>query len=181
MRKTIMIAIAGAALAVAPALAKPTHPPHPVKPAHPAKPDKPVKPTHPSQSKRCKTHKLGYNAKGTLVSQALTQTQGADTPTDTRDDRYSGDVVVDVTKANHKAPKGVQTFTLTDAKVHSYDANNDGTADTPAPGDRVSIHGKITSLSKKCDQTGFTQAITVRSISFKQPVTPPAPETTPES
>jgi hypothetical protein len=164
MRKILISLVAGAALTAAPALAtKPQHPDHPAKPAKPATPSK------------CKTHKVGYNAKGTLVSQALTQTKGTATPTDKSDDRYSGDVTVNVTKANHKAPKGVQTVTLTDAKVSWYDANKDGAADVPAAGDTVGIHGKITKLSAKCDQTGFTPTVTVKKLSFKQ--AKPAPTT----
>jgi hypothetical protein len=164
MRKILISLVAGAALTAAPALAtKPQHPDHPAKPTKPATPSK------------CKTHNVGYNAKGILVSQALTQTQGTATLTDKSDDRYSGDVSVNVTKANHKAPKGVQTFTLTNAKVSWYDANNDGTADVPAAGDTVGIHGKITKLSKKCDQTGFTPTVTVKKLSFKQ--AKPAPTT----
>jgi hypothetical protein len=165
MRKTIMIAIAGAALAVAPALAKPTHSPHPVKPDHPAK------------SHKCKTHNVGYNAKGLLVSHTLTQTQGTATPTDTSDDRYSGDITVNVTKANHKAPKGEQTFTVTDAKVRFYDAAGDGTNDPPVAGDKVSLHGKVSKTQKKCTPAATT--FTVKSISFKQAAPAPAPETAP--
>jgi hypothetical protein len=157
MRKILMTAAAGAALAVAPAIA--------AKPAHP---DHPAKPTHPATSKKCKVHNVGYNAKGTLlVVPTLTQTQGVGTATK-HDDRYSGDVSVNVTKANHKAPTGTTLYSLTDAKVSFYDANHDGTADAPAIGDTVRIHGKITKLAKKCDQTGFTATPTVRSISFKQ-------------
>lgn len=175
MRKIMIIAAAGAALAVAPALAKPTHPPHPATPDHAAKP-------HGNGNiHQCKVHNVGYHAKGTLVSQTLTQTAGADTPTDKRDDRYSGDVVVNVTRANHKAATGEQTFTLTSARVHYYDANHDGTADTPAAGDTVRIHGKITKLNKKCDQTGFTPTVTVKRISFKQAAPAPVVQTAPTS
>src|SRR3954447_498890 len=164
MRKIITIAVTGAALAVVPALAaKPAS-----KPAHPAKPPHPAK---------CKINSVGYNAKGTLdVVPTLTQTKGADTPTDKSDDRYSGDVTVTVTKANHKGLKGEQTFTLTDARVRFYDAAGDGTDDAPAVGDTVRIHGKISKLAKKCDQTGFTPTVTVRSISFQQAAPAPAPE-----
>jgi hypothetical protein len=166
MRKILISLVAGAALTAAPALAtKPQHPDHPAKPAKPATPSK------------CKTHKVGYNAKGVLVSQTLTQSAGADTTTKS-DDRYSGALVVNITKANHKAPKGEQTFTLTNAKVSWYDANDDGTADVPAAGDRVSVHGKITQLSKKCDQTGFTPTVTVKNISFKQAKPAPTAPTT---
>jgi hypothetical protein len=172
MRKILISLVAGAALTAAPALAtKPQHPDHPAKPA------KPAKPNH-GTSNKCKTQNVGYNAKGVLVSQALTQTQGTATPTDKSDDRYSGDVAVNVTKANHKAPTGAQTFTLTDAKVSWYDANGDGTADVPAAGDTVGIHGKITKLSKKCAQTGFTPTVTVKKLSFKQAKPAPTAPTT---
>ena len=65
MRKIITLAVAGAALAVVPALA--------AKPAD--------KPAHPPKPAKCKVHSVGYNAKGTLVSQSLTQSKGADTAT----------------------------------------------------------------------------------------------------
>jgi hypothetical protein len=152
MRKILITAVAGAALAVAPALAakpaaKPEHPPHPAK---------------------CKINSVGYNAKGLLVgdSSGLTQTKGADTPTDKSDDRYSGDITVNVTRANHKAPKGEQTFTLADAKVSFYDAANDGTDDPAIAGDTVRLHGKLTKYKKKCP--GASTVITVKSVSFEQ-------------
>jgi len=150
MRKILIISAAGAALAVAPALA--------AKPA-----DKPAHPPHPA---KCKTNNVGYNAKGTLdVAPTLTQTQGLGTPT-TSDDRYSGTLTVTVTKANHKAPTGAgQTFTLTDVKVGFDDANHDGTADVPAAGDTVRLHGKITKSKKKCTQN--PALITVKHVSFK--------------
>ena len=122
---------------------------------------------------KCQPRAVGYNARGTLVSSSLTQTAGAATPTP-GDDRYSGDVTVNVAKANHKAPTGEQTFTLTDAKVKFADADHDGVADEPKAGDRVKLHGKITRLNRKCDQTGFTPQITVRHVRFKPPK-PPTP------
>jgi hypothetical protein len=96
MRKILISAVAAAAMAVVPALAaKPaTAPTHPNHPDHPAK-------------GVCKPkHVVGFNAKGTLIASNLTQTQGTATTTDTSDDRYSGTVEVNVTKANHKAPTG---------------------------------------------------------------------------
>jgi hypothetical protein len=152
MRKILTIAVAGAALTVAPALAakpadKPEHPPHPAK---------------------CKINSVGYNAKGKLVALGANwaQSKGADTPTDKSDDRYSGDLTVDVSKANHKAPKGEQTLTLTDAKVSFYDAANDGTDDVPVAGDTVRLHGKLTKYKKKCP--GDSTVITVKRVDFKQ-------------
>lgn len=142
MRKILLSAIAGAAVAVVPALAdKPSHPPHPPKPA------------------KCKVRNVGYEARGTLVSQNLTQTQGAGTPTKS-DDRWSGTIEVNVTRASHKAPTGDQTFTVTNIRVR-------WSKTTPAAGDRVVLHGKITALGKKCDQTGFTPTITIKRVEFK--------------
>ena len=116
----------------------------------------------------CEPHAVGFNARGTLVSSSLTQTAGAATP-ERRDDRYSGPVTVNVTKANHKAPTGEQTFTLDNAKVKFADADDNGVADEPKAGDRVKVHGKVTKLKRKCDQTGFTPVVTVRQVQFKAP------------
>ena len=122
--------------------------------------------THPQTSHKCKPHAVGFNAYGALESQSLTQTKGADTAR-RGDDRYSGTVTVTVKRANHGAPKGSQTYTLDNARVKFYDANHDGTADTPQAGDRVKVHGKITKLARKCDSSGFTPTVTVRSVKFK--------------
>lgn len=140
----------------------------------PSKPDKPVA-AKGAKSAKCTPRAVGYKARGTLVSSALTQSAGADTAK-RGDDRYSGTVEVDVAKANHRAPKGPQSFTVTDARVKFYDADRDGTADVPKAGDRVKLHGKITRLAKKCDQSAFTPTVTVRKIGFKQAK---APESTP--
>jgi hypothetical protein len=132
------------------------------------------------QHNRCQPHAVGYNARGIFVLEgsSLEQTAGLLTP-ERGDDRYSGPVKVNVTKANHKAPLGVQTFTLANAKVKFADADGNSVADEPKEGDRVKLHGKVTKLKRKCDQTGFTPEITVRKLQFKapEPVTPVAPVT----
>ena len=137
----------------------------------PAQADKPPK-THPSTPRKCQPHRVAYTAAGTLVSQSLTQTAGAAT-TKRSDDRYSGDLTVNVTKGNRHVTKGVQTYTLTNAKVkfHVPDRTNDAkrTLDDLRAGDRVKLHGKITKLSRRCDQTGFTPQITIRQVEFKAP------------
>jgi hypothetical protein len=122
--------------------------------------------SHPAKSHKCTPHKVGYKASGTLESQALTQTQGASTTT-RRDDRYSGDVTVNVKHANHHGATGSQTYTLDNDRVKFYDADKDGTADQPKAGDRVKLHGKITKLAKKCDSSGFTPTTDVRRVQFK--------------
>jgi hypothetical protein len=150
MRKLPMAIVAAAALAAAPAQA---HPPKPTPKPHPT-------------SHRCESKAVGFNASGTLVSQALTQSAGADTATRS-DDRYSGTVTVDVKRANHRSPAGMQTYTLDTDRVRYYDAAGDGTADVPKAGDRVKLKGKLTRLGKHCDATGFTSAIDVRRVTFK--------------
>ena len=156
MHKILITAAAGAALAVAPALA--------AKPAD--------KPAHPPKPAKCKVHSVGYNAKGTLVSQTLTQSQG-DTTATKSDDRWSGNVTVTIRKANHKVT--TSSFDVTNIKVRWYDADHNGTADTPAAGDRVGLHGKVTKLGKKCDQTGFTPTVTLKKVDFKKAKPAPAP------
>jgi hypothetical protein len=176
MRKILITAVAGAALAVAPALAaKPAS-----KPEHPTQSHKGKTHSKAKAKGRCKVHTVGYNAKGTLVSQTLTQTKGADTATDSSDDRWSGDIVVNVTWANHKSPKGEQTFSLTDGKVAWYDAANDGTADPAVAGDKVRIHGKISKQAKKCNGTDSAAVVTIkaRSAGFQQAAPAPAAPTT---
>src|SRR5207249_4246457 len=150
MKKLMLLTALFAAALVLPAQAKPAHPPHPVK------------------SKKCTPHAVGYKAAGTLVSVSLTQSAGAGTAK-RGDDRYSGTLTVDVTKANHHAPTGDQTYTLANVRVRFYDRDHNHVADEPKPGDRVKVHGKITRLPKKCDQTGFTPTITVRKVDFKPP------------
>jgi hypothetical protein len=119
-----------------------------------------------SGSHKCQPHAVAFIAKGTLESASLTQTQGASTES-RRDDRWSGDVTVDVKKASHHAATGSQTYTLSDARVQWYDANHDHAADTPKAGDRVRVKGHFTRLARKCDQTGFTSTTTVRRVEFK--------------
>jgi hypothetical protein len=148
MRKLPMAILAAAALTAAPAQA---HSP---------------KPKPQAKSHQCEPKSIGFNASGKLVSQALTQTAGADTAT-RKDDRYSGTVTVDVKRANHRSPTGTQTYTLVNDRVHYYDANHDGTADAPKAGDRVKVKGKLTRLGKRCDASAFTPTIDVRRVSFK--------------
>lgn len=161
MRKIALSSIALAAAVAVPAQAKPVKPPKPAKPV---------------AGQRCAVKTVGFNARGTLVAQALTQTAGAATP-ERGDDRFSGTVTVLVTKANHRAPRGSQTYTLVNARVRYSDADGDGTRDQPAAGDRVKVGGRITRLAKRCDQTGFAPTVSVRKVAFKQPkAAEPAPE-----
>ena len=120
----------------------------------------------PGKSHKCTPHAVAYKAAGTLESQALTQTAGADTAKRS-DDRYSGTLTVDVKRANHHGATGSQTYTVDNGRVHFYDANHDHTADVPKAGDRVQVKGRITRLGKKCDASGFTPTVTIRRVEFK--------------
>ncbi|TMK38902.1 MAG: hypothetical protein E6G56_13135 [Actinobacteria bacterium] len=164
MRKTVLLAALaalGALMLVVPAQARKHHrPPKPHKPAvhkpakrHKPAVHKPAKPHKPAEPHRCVPHAVGYNARGTLVSSALTPSGKG---------RYSGTLVVNVTKANHRAPTGTQTFTLTNAKVKFHGVTPPGTA-----GDRVGLHGKITRLAKKCGS--FTPTITIKKVDINRP------------
>ena len=104
---------------------------------------------------RCVARAVGFNASGTLLEATLT----AGTP-----GIYSGTIKVAVKKANHGAPKGEQTYTLTDVKVRFGEGVD---AAAPAVGSRVKISGKITKLAKKCSTDGFEPAVTVKRVDVK--------------
>jgi hypothetical protein len=120
-------------------------------------------PTPPARSHKCTPHKVGYVAAGALSAQTLAQDAGAKT--------YSGDVTIDVTKTNHAAKgdkRTTKTYTLDHARVvlGLADQNGDGRVDLGdlVAGDRAKVIGKVTVLSKKCDQTGFTPQLTIRKL-----------------
>ena len=126
--------------------------------AVPAWAAKPTHPTHPSHGKgnSCTTpRKEGYNARGTLVSGTLTAATTAG--------HYNGTLTVTVTRANHKAPTGSQTYTLTDARVH---LGSGVSATALAAGEHVRLHGKITELGRKCSSSTFTPTITVHNVTI---------------
>lgn len=160
MRRIAMSTIAAATLVAVPAQASS---------------DKAPKPDKPAKAGKCAPKAVGFNATGKLVSQALTQTAGAETPAERGDDRFSGTVTVMVTKANRKGAKGEQTFTLVNDRVKFHDADENGVADVPAAGDRVKVHGKVTRLKKSCDQTGFKPTVDVKKVGFKKATPTPAP------
>jgi hypothetical protein len=108
--------------------------------------------SHQPGAHRCLPHNVGYNASGALVSASLSAEEHH---------RYSGTLEVKLTRVNHGAPTGDQTFTLAAAKVifhHGVDPTS------PATGSRVKLHGKITKLAKHCPTEGFTPTITVKKV-----------------
>ncbi len=128
---------------------------------------------------RCAPRKARYIARGLLVSHTLLQTAGADTET-RRDDRFSGDVVVDVKRTNRhaRADRGeTKTYAVTDVRVRFADRDGDETRDMPEAGDRVSVAGWTTRLHRRCDATGFTPEMKIRRVKFHGPKPAPKPET----
>jgi hypothetical protein len=130
-------------------------------------PGQPGKPSHPGKSHRCKPHKVGYVASGTLVSQTLSKNA---------DGTYNGEVTVKVTHTNHHASGDLGTTkTYKVENVHVTfglaDTNKDGSVglDDLKEGDRVKLIGKITALAKKCDKSEFTATTTIRKLVFHAP------------
>lgn len=156
MRKIVLLTVFAVVGLVGVAQAeKPPHPQHPAQAQNGAhKPSgQPGKPN----PKSCVTHNEGFNAVGTLVSAALTPAAGHH--------RYSGTIVVKLTRVNHHAAKGQQSFTLADARVffhHGVDAT------APAVGSRVGVHGKITELSKPCSTSSFSPSVTVLHVDISK-------------
>ena len=141
MRKLIVgTAVLATAVAVAPAAAK--------------KPD-----TTKTPSPYCIPDKVGYKAKGTLVSHTLTQTAGTDTEKKS-DDRWSGDITVNLTRANHRAPTGEQEFTVENVRLKVRPKTA-----TPAAGAKVHLFGKRTRFGKLC--TASEDSIKIRKIEIK--------------
>jgi ribosomal protein L31 len=154
-RLALLLAVTAFAIVI-PAQAK--------KPAHPSPPAHPAHPSHGSSGNTgmgkghsCTARNEGYNASGTLTSATLTAA--------TKKGHYDGTITVDVTRANHKATTGTQTFTLTNARVR-FGKGVSSTA--PAAGSRVRVHGKITVLPHGCSSTGFTATTTIGNLEIKQ-------------
>ena len=59
--------------------------------------------------------------------------------------------MVNVTRANHKAPKGEQTFTLTNGKAAFYDANSDARRSRRSPATRSACTARSAKQAKKCN------------------------------
>lgn len=110
-------------------------------------------------AQKCQPHTIAYVVSGRLVSGSLTANS---------DGTYSGSLTVHVTKTNKhaKAAKGTdQTYTLTSAKVKLHGEN----AAALTANSRVNLSGTITTLAKKCNQTGFTATITITKADIKPP------------
>ena len=116
----------------------------------------------PPKAQKCQPHAVAYVVSGTFVSGSLTANS---------DGTYSGSLTVHVTKANNhaKSDKGTnKAYTLTSAKVKLHGENPAAlTANS-----WVNLNGTITTLAKKCNQTGFTATITIAKADIKPPKPP---------
>jgi hypothetical protein len=156
MRKIVLLTVlAGLGVVGAARADKPSRPQHPAQAQNGAHPNRGHRDR--SNPKSCASHNEGFNAVGTLVSASLTRASGHH--------RYSGALVVKLTRVDHHAAKGEESFQLTDSRVvfhHGVDATD------PAAGSRVGLHGKITELSKPCSTSSFSASVTVRDVDIRR-------------
>ena len=131
------------------------------------RPKHPSKPSHPGQSHKCKPHSVAYVASGTFVSQMLAKGPNG---------RYSGSVTIKVTHTNRHAAADngtTKAYPVENVKIvfALADTNKDGSVglDDLKVGDRARVIGKITTLAKHCNQSGFTATTTIRQIIFHAP------------
>lgn len=147
MKKLAAIAVLVAVGLVAPAQAE-----KPDTADRPAPAQKPAKANEGRAKGRCVARAVGFNASGTLLQATLTAGDPG---------RYSGTITVHVTRANHGAAMGDQTFTLTNVRVR-FRSGIDAAA--PPVGSRVKIGGKITRIARKCPADGFEPMVTVKRV-----------------
>lgn len=128
------------------------------------------RPSHPGHSHRCAPHNVAYVAAGTLLSQTLSKDSAANT--------YSGSLEVAVKRTNHHAAPDrntTKTYKVEHVRITFAlaDVNNDGSVglDDVQANDQVRLIGKISSLAKKCDRSGFTPTLKINHIVLH----PPAP------
>jgi hypothetical protein len=118
---------------------------------------KPESPKAPKAPATCVPNTVGFRASGVLSTASL-EAEGKG--------RYHGLLKVNVTKANHHAPTGEQTYTLTNARVKFHHGVN---AMAPAAGSLVKLSGNITELpNKHCSTAGFTPTVTITKVDIKR-------------
>lgn len=180
-RRTLLLASATALMSVpawaASSAASPGHargpattPPGQVKDAdeHGSTHGAPADPGHAGKSHKCKAHGVAFVLSGTLEKQTLVKNA---------DGTYSGEITLKtITHTNHHAKGAKGPFTVTNVHVTFglADTNADGSVglDDLKEGDKVKLIGKITTLAKKCDQTGFKAETTIRKVIFSAPAAP---------
>jgi hypothetical protein len=115
--------------------------------------------SHPEHHKRsCEPRREGLRASGKLIS-AMLMASG-------KKEHFDGSITVDITRANHDAPLGSQTFTLKETHVRFAKGV---TSTTTAAGDRVELDGRITVRRRDCTREGVTPEITVSKVTISEP------------
>ena len=118
---------------------------------------KPESPKAPKAPATCVPNTVGFRASGVLIKASL-EAEGKG--------RYHGLLKVNVAKANHRAPTGEETYTLTNARVKFHHGVS---ATAPAPGSLVKLSGSITELpNKHCSTAGFTPTVTITKVDIKR-------------
>jgi hypothetical protein len=121
------------------------------------KPASPHTPKAPKAPATCVPNTVGFRASGVLIMASL-EAEGKG--------RYHGLLKVNVAKANHRAPTGEETYTLTNARVKFHHGVS---ATAPAPGSLVKLSGSITELpNKHCSTAGFTPTVTITKVDIKR-------------
>jgi len=114
-------------------------------------------------SKGCKVHTVAYIASGVLVSEALTKNANG---------TYSGEVTVEVKRANHHARGELgKTVTYKVSEAHvvlglGREAGSSPSVEALKAGDRAKVIGRITFLPRRCSTEGFTPTVTVKRLVF---------------
>jgi hypothetical protein len=131
--------------------------------AHPGNSDHGARGDHSSHSHKCQTHNVAYVESGTVDS-ATPSTLAANP-----DGTWSGTLVVDVARTNHRAKadkNSTVTYTFANAKLRVV---FDGGATGFAAGERVQLIGKLAAVAKKC-----TTATPAPAPAFRMVVVHPA-------
>lgn len=125
-------------------------------------------------AKRCaKTPKVGFSVGGTLVSFV------ADDPA--TKDANEAKVVLRVTEANAAARKsGELTGDEYTVSGEALKLNGFEGTDTPSPGDRVKVTGKILRTKKQCAPAGTTTADRYGAVDVRRVTVSDRDEDTPE-
>ena len=117
------------------------------------------------RTKGCNVHSVAYIASGVLVSDSLTKNANG---------TYSGEVAVEVKRANHYARGELGktvTYKVSEVRVVLGIGSQSGqqpTVEGLKAGDRAKVIGRITFLPRRCSQAGFTPTVTVKRLIFHE-------------
>ena len=142
-----------------------------------AKPASPGKSGASKSTKNCaKAHSVGYSLSGTFVSAVADDAATTDV--------NEGSITMTITSGNAAAKrsgdiadqnasrKGVQikgaTYTISGADTFALRLNGFEGTDTPSPGDKVKVNGRIAMTTKKCAPAGTSRADRLGAVDIKK-------------